>query len=132
MEIDKCEQIAEKIIRYNKYLKDVSKNNTLSISSVRDIVKEDADLIVYFGSVEPLKNKLLEEIAKMKGEFKVSCGESVTNKQFEEFINELCNMDEFVDVKMSIKDMLVWKEKDGIFYQEIVPNCEVIEYKCKN
>ena len=95
MEINKCEQIAEKIIRYNKYLKDVSKNNTLLASSVRGIVKEDADLIVYFGSSELLKNKLLEEIAKMKGEFKVSCGEIITDEQVEKIFEELCNIDKF-------------------------------------
>ena len=36
-----------------------------------------------------------------------------------------------VDIKTSIKDALVWKEKDGKWYQEIVHNCEVTEYTCK-
>ena len=98
MEIDKCEQIAEKIIRYSRYLKDVSENNTLSTSSVRDILKEDKDteLFLYLHLSESLKNKLLERIETMKLEFKASCGEIITDEQVEEILSELGNMDKFV------------------------------------
>ena len=48
---------------------------------------------------------------------------------FKEYLNQLNNN---IDITTSIEDALVWKEKDSMFYQELVPNCEVTEYKCKN
>ena len=66
METEECKQLIKNIVRYDEYLKDMLKNNDLSTYSMKDILENDVDLLMYLGNNKELKSILQEKIIKAK------------------------------------------------------------------
>ena len=66
METEEYKQLIENVKRYDMYLKDMLKNNDLSTYSMKDILENDVDLLMYLGNNKELRSILQEKIIKAK------------------------------------------------------------------